>query len=407
MTLRRADAITSVSLDDHVAAALSLVQQTEVCSVPLAEATGLVLADDLTAPGFLPAFDNAAMDGYAVHHADLAGTGGVPVHLPLADEIAACSTLPPPLRRGTAAPIMTGAPLPQGATAVVPIEHTLDTTAGVELPVVVPAGQHVRRRGQEHLPGDVLLGRGRLLRPVDLAVLAAAGISTAPVHRRPRVAVLGTGTELVAPGERRVDGAVHDANTTLLATLVRTYGADVTTLPPTADDRPDVLRHLVERAAATHDLVVTAGGVSAGTHEVVRLALDRRGSHFHPVAISPGAPQGLGTVAGTPLLALPGNPSAALVSCAMFVRPVVLALAGRGAAESGWTSVTLAQSLDRRPDRTRILPVLLEERGGRTLALECGSAHRLESFAAGEAIVRLEPGDHPVRAGSRVPALRL
>lgn len=391
------------SVEAHLTAALALVKPTEVCRLPLSKSAGLVSAEDLRAPGFLPAFDNSAMDGYAVHGEDI---DRAPRTLPLVAEIAAGRELPPPLIPGTSAPIMTGAPLPVGAATVVPLEHAVQADGGVRLLAELSPGGHVRRRGEEHRPGDVLLERGRPLRPVDLAVLAAAGIAVVPVHRAPRVAILGTGAELVAPGRRRAGGAIHDANSTLLDTLVRAQGAEVTTLTPTGDD-PEQVRAVVERASTTHDLVLTAGGVSTGAHDVVREALTGRGVDFGKVDLSPGSPQGLGSVAGTPVLALPGNPSAALVSCLMFVRPVLRALAGFVDVTSGWTSSVTATPLGRHPMRTRVLPVVLDGFPGGAVAQPCGTSHHLGSFAAADAVMRIEPGRGDVATGSTLPALRL
>lgn len=397
-----AEAALATSPDQHLLAALDLVSHAPVVEVAVADATGLVLATDLHAPGFLPAFDNAAMDGYAVRHADLAEADSLPV----VGEISAGPAWPSPLASGHAAPIMTGAPLPRGADTVVPVEHTERGPFGVRLLLAPPRGRHVRRQGEEHRPGDVLCGRGTRLRAVDAGVFAAAGVARVPVHRRPRVAVLGTGTELVAPGRHRPAGGVHDANTTLLTSLLRDCGAEPTALPPPPDD-PDLLLAMAQEAVADHDLLVTAGGISAGTHEVVRQALSGCGVDFSRVAMSPGGPQGLGVLDGTPVLAVPGNPSAALVSFAVFVRPVVRALAGMPDPEAGWTPTRTAAPFARKAARVRFAPAVLEERDGRTVAFECGSAHRLSGFAGADAVVRIEPGTNDLGTGSTVSALRL
>jgi molybdopterin molybdotransferase len=388
--------------DQHLSVALELVSPVPVIEVAIAKTTGLVLARDVRAPGFLPAFDNAAMDGYAVRRADLTGAGSLPV---VAD-IPAGPSWPEPLPRGAAAPIMTGAPLPRGADTVVPVELTEPDSLGVRFLVSPGRGDHVRRQGGEHCPGDLLCPHGTQLRAVEVGLLAASGVACVPVHRPPRVAVLGTGTELVAPGQPRPAGGVHDANTALLTSLLRACGADATTLPPPPDD-PHVLLAMAQQAVAHHDLLVTAGGISAGTHEVVRQALSDHGVDFTRVAMSPGGPQGLGVLDGTPVIALPGNPSAALVSFAVFVRPMVRALAGLPDPGAGWILTRTAAFVPRKADRVRFAPAVLEERDGRTVAFEIGSAHRLSGFAGADAVMRIEPGIDDLGAGSTVPALRI
>lgn len=308
-------------VEDHrraVAALLAAAAATE--QVPVRDAHALVLADNVVSPVALPAFDNSAMDGFAVRAAEI-----VPEQpWPVAARIPA-GTDPAPLAPGTVAAIMTGAPVPPGADAVIPVEESRETRSSVVFTTVPRPGAYIRRQGSDVVAGAHLLDAGTRLAPHHLGALAAAGIASVTVHRRPRIAVLSTGSELVAAGIPLGPGQIYESNSTLLAALVRANGGDVCSVGTVGDDGG--FGAALDAACAGADLVLTTGGVSAGEHEPVReLLAGTDSAWFGPVAVQPGGPQGLARWGGTPVICLPGNPVSVLVSFEVFVRPALRAL---------------------------------------------------------------------------------
>ncbi|WP_051299519.1 gephyrin-like molybdotransferase Glp [Arthrobacter castelli] len=305
--------------------------------VPLAEARGRVLARDVTAPVSLPPFDNSQMDGYALRTADLdSARTGVAVRLQVASPIPA-GTAPADLRPGSAAPIMTGAMLPAGADAVVPIEQATPDrffaddggTRTVELPAGVPAGQYVRVAGSDIGAGDPALPAGTLLLAPQLGLLAALGMGTVPVRPRPVVLLLSTGDEVVAPGAELPPGGIYDANTTMLRACLEDAGAVVRHSRLVTDDVERFQGRLAEDLAEEPvDLVVTAGGISKGAYEVVRQGLADHPVEFGAVAMQPGGPQAIGSIDSVPFLGFPGNPVSCLVSFETFLRPALSDIIG-------------------------------------------------------------------------------
>lgn len=294
----------------------------------VADAVGRALAVDLIAPIDLPGFDNSQMDGFAVRSVDVSAA---PVTLPVHTTIAAGDGRPTHLPEGSATRIMTGAPVPEGADAIVPVEDT--TPAGPDAVTIgtgAAPGTFIRRRGEDVRLGEVVVGAGGHLNPARIGALAALGLTTIPVRRRPRVAVIATGDELAPRGGPLPFGYVYDSNAPMLAAALRSDGAEVT-LVDRSDDRPERFLHVLTTAAAVADLIVTSGGVSMGDFEVVRDVLEPRGGRFGKVAMQPGGPQGLSLVDDTPVISLPGNPVSSLVSYSVFIGPVLRELAGRPA----------------------------------------------------------------------------
>lgn len=298
-------------------------------TVPVADAAGRVLAADAHARVAVPAFRNSQMDGFAVRSDDVRG----PVRLPVSGEIAAGSA-PGPLPPGSAARIMTGAPLPAGADAVVPVEDTEVRRfhPGVRPTVVefldaVLAGRYVREAGSDVGAGDVVVRAGTLLRPSHVGALAACG-ARVEVVARPRVAVVSTGAEIVAAGAELAPGQVYDANGPALAAAAQAAGAVVVARVLCSDDA-DALRDVLDDVAGRADVIVTSGGVSQGAYEVVKDLLGAEGAvTFRSVAMQPGGPQGWGTYRGTPVMTFPGNPVSAQVSFVVFLRDVLRAAGG-------------------------------------------------------------------------------
>ncbi len=308
------------TVEDHRTAVAELLPRMPVEVAPLAEVRGLVLADDVAAVTALPPFDNSAMDGYAVRAADVAD---VPITLPVADDIPAGRTSVSQLEPGTAQRIMTGALLPPGADAIVPVEHTDARTDHVTINQAPTRGVHIRSVGEDIQAGDVALRSGTVLFPAHLGLAAAIGHAALPVYRRPRVVVLSTGSELVEPGMALRPGQIYESNTALLCAAVEEAGAHARAVHFVPDDVGEFLA-TVEKETADADLLITSGGVSAGAYEVVKDAFADLGTvSFDKVAMQPGGPQGWGRIGAVPVVTLPGNPVSAFVSFEVFVRPAL------------------------------------------------------------------------------------
>jgi molybdopterin molybdotransferase len=319
------------SVEAHARVVADLIRPRPAATVALADAAGLVLAADVVAPLSLPGFDNSAMDGYAVMADDVAtATTQNPVTLPVAEDIPAGRTDTLTLKPGTAHRIMTGAPVPAGATAVVPVEVTNAGTETVEIRAAAKPGQHIRRAGEDVQAGVTVLSSGQVVTPAALGLAAALGLTELTVTPRQRVLVVSTGEELVAAGQPLRPGQIYESNAVMLAAAVREAGGEVVAAPMTGDD-VDEFRHALDTYAGLADLIITTGGVSAGAYEVVKDSLRGAGVEFVKVAMQPGMPQGAGRLevnlevnaVGTSIVALPGNPVSALVSFEVFVRPAL------------------------------------------------------------------------------------
>ena len=316
-----------LTLDEAYRRLLTRAHPAESETVALADAVGRVLADPkVTAAIDVPPFANSAMDGFAVRAADTPG------ELRVVGEVLAGSADFPTVGPGTAVGIMTGAPLPPGADAVVPIEEAEAGDDSVSIPAAVLSGRHVRAAAHDTRAGDEICLPGELT-PAKVAVLASLGVGRVSVRRRPLVPILSTGDELVAPGEPLAPGQIHDANTVALAAAVTEAGGEPVVLPRVRDEEAAIERALAD-AARRADLVVTSGGVSVGQRDYVRTVLEREGNlDFWRIAVQPGKPLAVGELGGTTVIGLPGNPVSALVTFELFVRPFIrlmLGLAGDG-----------------------------------------------------------------------------
>lgn len=405
------------TVTEHRAAVLALVEPLPAAHVGIADAAGLVLAEDVRSPEALPRWDNSAMDGYAVRAADVADASDVvPVRLRVLADLPAGSAAEPDVTPGAAARIMTGAPLPPGADAVVPVEATDAGTDVVSVRAPAALGAHVRRSGEDVAAGDLVLRAGTLLGPTQVAAAASVGCAEVAVHRRPRVAVLSTGSELVAPGARLARGQVPDSNSFLLAAAARAAGCDVVRVGAVPDDAAALRAALDEQDGAV-DLVVTSGGVSMGAYDVVKEVLGREaGVDFVRVAMQPGKPQGLGRLRrGTPVLALPGNPVSASVSFEVFVRPALLRLRGLPPDVPEGVAVVL-EGWHSPPGREQYMPVTFAPRDdtsaadgvpGVRPAVRGGSgSHLVAGLARAEALAVVAADVDRVEPGDRVRLLR-
>jgi molybdopterin molybdotransferase len=319
------------SVDDYRDGILGGISVLAPLELPLPSAHGCVLAEDVAAPWPLPSFDNSSMDGYAVLAADVAAASdAAPVELTVIDDVPAGYRATEAVRPGTAVRIMTGAPMPEGADAVVPVERTDGGTEVVRITSGVDAGAHIRRAAEDVVAGEVVLTAGTLIGARQVAILAAVGCGTVLVHPRPRIAVISTGSELVEPGQPLRHGLINDSNSYLLVAACREAGADAYRIGPIVDDDAAFLE-AVEDQLHRCDLILTSGGVSMGAYDTVKAVLSRVGTvEFTKVAMNPGMPQGHGFVGEeeVPIITLPGNPVSSYVSFENFVRPVIRRMRG-------------------------------------------------------------------------------
>ncbi|MFB9927180.1 gephyrin-like molybdotransferase Glp [Amycolatopsis halotolerans] len=313
-----------ISVDAYRETVTELLGRAPVRTVPVAEAAGLVLARDVLADVALPPFDNSAMDGYAVRAADVAE---VPVTLPVADDIPAGRVDVKPLESGTAQRIMTGAPLPPGADAIVMVEDTDRGTTDVQISRAATAGNHIRRIGEDVTKGTVALHAGTVLSHAHLGLAAAVGLAELEVFRPLSVLVVSTGTELVEAPNPLQHGQIYESNSVMLAAALQGLGCRVEVVRSVVDDVEE-FRKIIEPRLESVDLLLTSGGVSAGAYEVVKDALTGQGVEFQKIAMQPGGPQGCGRWNGVPVVTLPGNPVSVLVSFEAFLRPAVLSAMG-------------------------------------------------------------------------------
>jgi molybdopterin molybdotransferase len=320
------------TVDEHVERVVESVKPLQPYDQPLLEALGLPVCENIVAPMDLPVFDNSAMDGYAVYFDDVASASeDHPVHLPVVGEMAAGQTKLFALSPGTTVRIMTGAPVPQGADAIVPIEWTDGGVATVRITRAPQRDEHVRHKGEDVQTGDVLLEDGTVLGPRQLGLLASVGRSQVRSRPRPRLVIISTGAELREPGTSLGHDSVYDANSYMLAAAARTAGAIAYRVGIVSDDASE-FRDALSDQLVRADLVVTSGGVSKGAYDVVKEVLSEVGTvSFGEVAMQPGKPQGFGFVGedSTPILTLPGNPVSAYVSFEVFVVPAIRRMMGR------------------------------------------------------------------------------
>jgi molybdopterin molybdotransferase len=400
------------TVDEHRAAALALVAPLPVVDVGLDEARGHVLAADVVALGPVPAWDNSAMDGYAVRAADLAAaTSNRPVALTVVADLAAGSAAVPRVGPGTAARIMTGAPIPPGADAVVPVELTDGGTDVVRVRAAVDPGAHVRRAGDDVSDGGVVLATDTLMAERHVAAAAAVGVARLSVHRRPRVAVLSTGSELVSPGESLRRGQIPDSNSFLLAAAVAAAGCTAIRLAAVPDDA-DRLRAVLAAQDGAVDAVITSGGVSVGAYDVVKEVLSEMGEvEFVAVAMQPGKPQGLGRLpSGTPVFCLPGNPVSVFVSFEVLVRPALLRLRGLSRTERPTELAVVLDGWRTPPGRAQYMPVALADADGRLLARRAvrggSGSHLVTGLARADGLAVVPADVDEVRPGDTVAVLR-
>lgn len=376
----------------------------------LLDALGQVLAEDVRASFSIPPHDNAAMDGYAVRSADTAGAGpGAPRYLTVIAELPAGRAPDVTVRPGTAIRIMTGALMPEGADAVVQFELTTEgqgpRPGDDRIGILSPArpGLNVRRAGEDVQVGEVVLRGGTELRPAEIGVLASLGLTEVSIIRRPRIAILSTGDELLAPGEPLQPGRIYDANTYSLAALVRRYGG----VPLVLGIARDRLEELVERVRAglDSDMLISSAGVSVGDYDVVKDVLAAEGEiGFWQVRMKPGKPLAFGWIQGVPFVGLPGNPVASMVAFEQFVRPAILKMLGKTRLRKPEVEATLVGEAQNRDGRRCFLRASVARQGEGYVATLTGpqGSGILTSMAQADGLVVI-PEDVPeARSGDRV-----
>ncbi len=338
--------------------------------IPIMEALDRVLAEDVVAEMDIPPLPNTAMDGYAMRVADVAeASPEKPARLKVVADLAAGYVLEEPIQPGTAVRIMTGAPIPPGAEAVVPFENV--EVDGDEVLVFKPYAtwKNIRHAGEDVKAGQVVLPKGKTLRPQEIGMLAALGRPTALVHRRPRVAVLSTGDEVIDITDPWQPGKIRDANGYTVSALIRKYGGVPIRMgiaPDTIEALTDKIREALDAGA---DFILTSGGVSMGDFDVVKKVLAKEGEmHFWRARMKPGKPMAFGEIQGVPLLGLPGNPVSSTISFELFARPAILTMLGKKKLEKPLIDAILVDAVKRKDNRRHYLRVWLEEKDGQTYA---------------------------------------
>ncbi|MFG2598078.1 gephyrin-like molybdotransferase Glp [Streptomyces sp. NPDC048462] len=411
------------SVDEHLQDILAAVKPLEPIELQLPDAQGCVLVEDVVVEIALPPFDNSSMDGYAVRVSDVEGaTEEFPAVLTVIGDVAAGDAGLLGDQRvgpGEAARIMTGAPLPAGAEAVVPVEWTdggtgegpaasmrshSDAPEGARGEVRVhrpaEARAHVRDRGSDVRPGDLALRAGSVVGPPQIGLLAAIGRSTVKVRPRPRVVVISTGSELVQPGEELTGGQIYDSNSFALTAAARDAGAIAYRVGAVTDDA-ETLRATIEDQLIRADIVVTTGGVSVGAYDVVKEALSSVGDEdepgsgidFRKLAMQPGKPQGFGSIGPehTPLLALPGNPVSSYVSFELFVRPAIRTLMGLPDVHRPTARATLVcdKALSSPDGRRQFLRGTYDAEAGTVTPVGGSGSHLIAALAQADALIVL------------------
>ncbi|MET9510106.1 gephyrin-like molybdotransferase Glp [Streptomyces flavidovirens] len=426
------------SVDEHLEDILAAVSPLEPIELQLPDAQGCVLVEDITVQIALPPFDNSSMDGYAVRTSDVAGASEeFPAVLTVIGDVAAGSGKTLTVRPGEAARIMTGAPLPPGAEAVVPVEWTDGGTGGgpaatmraasgapegasgeVRVHRPVEARAHVRARGSDVQAGDLALETGTVLGPPQIGLLAAIGRATVKVRPRPRVVVLSTGSELVQPGEQLAAGQIYDSNSFALTAAARDAGAIAYRVGAVTDDA-ETLRATIEDQLIRADMIVTTGGVSVGAYDVVKEALssvggeDESGSgvDFRKLAMQPGKPQGFGSIGPehTPLLALPGNPVSSYVSFELFVRPAIRALMGLKDVHRPKirAALTADKPLSSPRGKRQFLRGTYDEESGTVTPVGGAGSHLIAALARADALITVPEDTTEVEPGTEVDVVLL
>ena len=375
-------------------------------TVPLARARGRILAASVVAPRNVPPHDNAAVDGYAVFFDDL--SPGVETVLPVEGRATAGHPLAHMARRGAAVRIFTGAPMPAGLDTVFMQEDCIEQGGAVRLPAGLKRGANRRRAGEDVTAGSTVLAAGLRLRPQEIGLAASLGFAELPVYRRLRVALLSTGDEVREPGGALAAGAIYDANRYTLGALLDSLGAEVSDLGILPDDRA-AIQSALARAAETHDLIVTSGGMSTGEEDHMKAAVEALGRlHFWRLAIKPGRPVAMGQVGRVPFMGLPGNPVAVMVTFLVLARPLILRISGATDITPHSFRAVSGFAYRKKPGRREYLRAKLEpapDGGWIAKKFPRDGAGILSSMVESDGLVVLDEGATDIVPGASVPFL--
>lgn len=390
-----------LTVDEARAQILERFAALPAVEIPIRDAAGMVPTRDLVAPHDSPRFDNSAMDGYAVRRDDL---HRLPVTLELVGEVRAGVDSAAQVHTGVAVRIMTGAPVPAGADAVVPVEDATEGDAAVTIHAAPPEHGHIRPAGDDVRVGDVLVRAGDELGPGEIAMLAAMGFSPFEVHRRPVVAIVSTGDELVAPEVTPAAGQIRDSNSVALQALVHAAGGRARVYGPVRDDKDEVERVLLD-AAQDADLVVSSGGVSVGRYDFVRAVVEERGRlDLWRVAMQPGKPVVSGAIDATPFLGLPGNPVSIHIGFEQFVRPAIRKMRGCSQLLRPVVTARLTERVEKKPGRLHFVRVRLAFDGAHLAATPTGrqGSHIQSSLVGAHGVARFGIDETVLEVGAEV-----
>ena len=394
-----------LSVDEARRRVLGAVHTLDAVDVQVGRALGNVLAHDAFAPHALPRFDNSAMDGYAVVGAETESASETsPVQLRVVGEVRAGDPGDLTVTTGTAARIMTGAPIPAGADAVVQVEETQEEDGSVLVTGATRPGRNVRPAGDDVNDGDLVVPAGTELGPGEVALLASLGLSPVKVIRAPKVAVLVTGDELVEPETNPGPGQIRDSNSVALRALCASAEADVVGFPPVPDRREATIE-MFARAGEVSDLVVSSGGVAVGRYDFVKDAVEELGHiEMWRVAMQPGKPVVLGSIKGTPFLGLPGNPVSIHVTFEQFVRPAIRKMRGCGSLLPPVLRARLTEDVTKKPGRLHFVRVRLRLTGEGWEATPTGrqGSHIQSSLVGCHGIARFAAEDSKLSSGQIV-----
>ncbi|MFA9432190.1 gephyrin-like molybdotransferase Glp [Egicoccus sp. AB-alg2] len=392
-------------VEEHLQAILDSLPQPDPIELTILDALGLVLAADVTSDATLPPFANAAMDGYAVVAADLVDARvDEPVHLPVVGEVVAGAAEAPEVAPGRVVRIMTGAPLPPGADAVVPVETTSGDDGQIGFHRTVAPGEHVRRPGEDLEPGQVLLKSGRRVQPADIALLSAVGIPRVLCVPPPRVVVLSSGDELVQATREPGPGQIRDSNGPMLAAMVRAAGGIPFTTGIVPDDRK-ALMYAFDTNLGHADLFVCTGGASAGTRDLLPDVIGAMGEvRTAKVAMKPGMPQIRGRIGQTPVIGLPGNPVSAFVSFEVFVRPAIRRMQGRRDLTRPTVTARATEELRGAPNKRHFVRVRLARGAEGWAATPTGAqgSHVITSISSADGLAVVPEDRDAIAAGEQV-----
>ncbi|MCW2615394.1 MAG: molybdopterin molybdochelatase [Frankiales bacterium] len=401
-----------ITVEEHLARILSVVEPLSSLQLGLMDAHGCVLTEDVVAVAALPGFDNSSQDGYAVRRDDVLGASeSSPVVLPVTGDVAAGPASPLRVQPGVCVRIMTGAMMPAGADAVVPLEWTDGGISSVSITRVPDVGAYVRRVGEDVAAGETVLTAGTVLGAAQIGIAAAVGRSRLVVRPRPRVVVVSTGSELVEAGQPLSPGRIADSNSPALTAAALEAGAIAYRVGIVPDD-PRTLASTLEDQLVRADVLVTSGGVSVGAYDVVKEVLSRLGTvQFDKVAMQPGMPQGFGTIGpdSTPVFGLPGNPVSALVSFEAFVRPALRKMLGATPLERPRVRAVAAKTLTAPEGKQAYLRVLLEVKKGAYVVTPVSGpgSHLMAGMARANALAIVPVGVERIAAGDPVDVVVL